>query len=30
MNKDVLKRETERRRLLQKGESAPPDTTGKH
>jgi outer membrane protein OmpA-like peptidoglycan-associated protein len=29
MNKDVLKRETERRRLLQKGESAPADTTKK-
>jgi len=29
MNKDVLKRETERRRLLQKSEPAPADTTGK-
>jgi len=29
LNKDVLRRETERRRLLQKGEGAPADTTGK-
>jgi len=27
LNKDVLKKETERRRLLQKGEPAPPDST---
>jgi OOP family OmpA-OmpF porin len=27
LNKDVLKKEKERRRLLQKGEGAPPDTT---
>lgn len=29
LNKDVLKRESERRRLLQQGEGAPADTTGK-
>ena len=29
LNKDVLKRESQRRRLLQKGEGAPADTTGK-
>ena len=29
LNKDVLKRESEKRHLLKKGEGAPPDTTGK-
>ena len=30
LNRDVLRKETERRRLLKQGEGAPADTTGKH
>jgi hypothetical protein len=29
LNKEVLKKEVERRRLLKQGETAPADTTGK-